>query len=151
MPYSEETIAWPTEKGNFHRTGLYGEHWRIMPVEEGHSSPAKPSQFNISAYPNPFNSSVTISLDFGSESAERLSTIEVFDVNGRRVGAWRRHAQPAFATVKPLREGEFVWRPDESVGSGVYLVRTRFAPDGPSARLSDRGEQTVTRRVVYLK
>jgi len=38
-----------------------------------------------------------------------------------------------------------VWRPDESLGSGVYLIRARFD------RLSDQGEESVTKRLVYLK
>ncbi len=150
VPYSEETIAWPTEKGNFHRTGLYGEHWRIMPVEEGHASPAKPAQFAISAYPNPFNSAVTISLDFGSESPKPLSTIEIFDVNGRRVaqlpvGEGLKPSrsltgrQTGGSETTPLRNAQFVWQPDESLGSGVYLVRARF------------GEKTASMRIVYLK
>lgn len=45
----------------------------------------KTTSFSLSAHPNPFNSAVTISLDYGSESAEPLSTLEIFDINGRRV------------------------------------------------------------------
>jgi len=124
-----------------------------------------PAAFAISAHPNPFNSSVTISLYFGSESApwdfpsvkKPLSTIEIFDVNGRRVVEITPPAplNRGEHGKSPLSKGDlgglFVWRPDESIGSGVYLVRARFGPDGSSARDSDRGEQTVTRRVVYLK
>ncbi|HDR91326.1 MAG TPA: hypothetical protein ENN75_03650, partial [candidate division Zixibacteria bacterium] len=36
----------------------------------------RPKKLSLSAYPNPFNSAVTISFDFGSESAKPLSTIE---------------------------------------------------------------------------
>jgi len=37
-------------------------------------------------------------------------------------------------------EGAFIWTPDPSIPSGVYLVRAR-AGDG----------QTATKRIVYLK
>ncbi len=105
-----------------------------------------PQSFAISAYPNPFNSSVTISLDFGSESPKPLSTIEIFDVNGRRVSTLRPSAtslQKGGNDISPLTKGgqggSYVWRPDESLGSGVYLVR--IVQDG----------QTYTKPVVYVK
>ena len=40
---------------------------------------------------------------------------------------------------------EFIWMPDKSIASGVYLVRARFD------KLTDRGEESVTKRIVYLK
>ncbi len=132
-----------------------------FPERTGIAETPTPQSFAISAYPNPFNSSVTISLDFGSESPKPLSTIEIFDVNGRRIGAWRRHAQPGFATVKPLRDGELIWQPAPSLGSGVYLVRARFDPStlrqaqgtaGSGQRSAQRPDgETATKRVVYLK
>ena len=111
---------------------------------------AKPEAFAISAYPNPFNGAVNISVDFRSESAERLSTIEVFDVNGRRVAQLPvgeglkpsrslTGGQTGGSETTPLRNAEFVWRPEESLGSGVYLVRI------------EQGGQTYTKPVVYVK
>jgi len=107
--------------------------------------------FKLSAYPNPFNGAVTISLEFGSESPKALSTIEIFDVNGRYV------ATPSvLSDISPLsrgrenvplhkgdsersEQGVFVWQPAPSLGSGVYLVR------------ATTGDQTATKRLVYLK
>jgi len=54
---------------------------------------------------------------------------------------------------------EFTWSPDETIGSGVYLVRARF---GDSRSLSGgyraeprqaeaAGGTAATKRVVYLK
>jgi len=40
---------------------------------------------------------------------------------------------------------QVIWQPGESLGSGIYLVRAHFD------RLSDRGDESVTKRVVYLK
>jgi len=79
----------------------------------------RPDNFALSAYPNPFNSAVTIAAPAGAE-------VEVFDVKGRRVAE--------------LASGDQFWKPEPSVGSGVYLVRAKIG-DG----------QTATKRVVYLK
>ncbi len=175
VTYTEESVAWPTEKGNYHRTGLYGEHWRIMPVEEGYASPEKPAQLTISAYPNPFNSSVTIALD-GTGVCNTPLRVEIFDVAGRKIKTVteaclqphavevpvgegllterKSHGRPSRSSITqktggsetaPLRNGEFIWRPDESLGSGVYLVRARFD------KLSDRDENSITKHIVYLK
>jgi len=111
----------------------------------------RPSDFSISARPNPFNSTCRI----GIESGEwRVESVEVFDINGRRIDVIARRASPDEAISPNNRSSvpldtrrdavsinncEFVWQPDAAIGSGVYLVRARV------------GEQTATRRVVYLK
>jgi len=113
---------------------------------------------DLQVYPNPFNSTVRISLDYGSESAEPLSAsppgacrVEIFDINGRMVYA------PSPSVPLPMGEGgktllppgeggsksrmrAFIWTPDESLPSGVYLVRATM-----------RGDLAVIKRVVYLK
>ncbi|HDR90739.1 MAG TPA: T9SS type A sorting domain-containing protein [candidate division Zixibacteria bacterium] len=105
-------------------------------------TPSRPSNLAISAYPNPFNSAVTITIDGEFESPMR---IEIYDMSGRRVAV----AEPVEATVgrlakdtstlrqaqgtassvsvkSPLSKGVLgglVWCPDPSFPSGVYLVR----------------------------
>jgi len=76
-----------------------------------------PTDISLSTYPNPFNSSVRIFADGGSN-------FEIFDIDGR--------------CVTELEDKQ-VWTPDASLGSGVYLVRVKI------------GEQSVTKRIVYLK
>jgi len=111
-----------------------------------------PEAIAISAYPNPFNSSITISLDFESESPELLSTIEIFDVNGRRVSTNRPSATSGTGpsglhkggnNVSPLAKGgqgvSFIWQPAASLGSGVYLVRV------------EREGRVCTMPAVYIK
>jgi len=58
---------------------------------------SRPSDFSLSAHPNPFNSSVTIVLDCHSRENENPEgfAIEIYDVNGRRVAV----AEPVEATV----------------------------------------------------
>ncbi len=96
-----------------------------------------PSTFSLSAYPNPFNSSVTIALDGVG------ARIEIYDVTGRRVdemtvGAYCIHPFDGSTRLTPTTQ-EYIWTPDKSLPSGVYLVRATF------------GDCEMARRVVYLK
>jgi hypothetical protein len=89
----------------------------------------RPTDFALNISPNPFNGAVRIEAPVGAE-------IEIFDVNGRVV-----------TPQTPLDRGELIngdlggliWRPDPSVTSGIYLVRTTI------------GNESATKRVVYLK
>ncbi len=109
-----------------------------------------PEVFSMSAYPNPFNSAVKISVDCHSREGANPE-IEIFDINGRIVEEIPANetvgSRPA-STVTNRTTGdagvaptahEYVWTPDESVGSGVYLVRAKGADD------------EITKRIVYLK
>ncbi len=132
----------------------YGSRWDIgvyegpsTGIEEGGNKGLKPLAYEISAYPNPFNSAVTISLSV-IPGLIRNPKIEIFDINGRMV-----YETPVGAGLKPARAGgsetlpyEIVWTPDASIGSGVYLVRACF----DSAQRPIDGVAAV-KRVVYLK
>ncbi len=104
----------------------------------------KPEALSLSAHPNPFNSAVTIGIDNRSESSIPLSTIEIFDVNGRivdniAVGTYGIRPGNVSRSLTRTDRG-FVWRPDISIPSGVYLVRASFT------------EGTVlSARITYLK
>ena len=104
----------------------------VSPVAE--VIPQKPVSTNISAYPNPFNSAVTISVEEGLVP----SRVEIFDIAGRMVANI-----PVGAGLRPALGGSkthpYVWTPDASLGSGVYLVRATV------------GDMGITKRVVYLK
>ncbi len=123
---------------------------------EDFAEPAKPAKMEISAYPNPFNSAVSITAPAGAE-------IEIFDVNGRRVAELPRLASlgtpsqakgnsPLFKEGWPeagvfLSEGarlsptahSYVWRPEGNLGSGIYFVRATM------------GVESMTKRIVYLR
>jgi len=114
-----------------------------------------PGDFTLSAYPNPFNSAVTITAPAGAE-------IEIFDVNGHRVDVIARRATPD-AAISPMAEkdchdlrsrndgaSEFIWQPAPFLGSGVYLVRARFDNRSLSGAEAS-GSGTITKRIVYLK
>ncbi|RLC34328.1 MAG: hypothetical protein DRZ76_02880 [Candidatus Nealsonbacteria bacterium] len=96
-----------------------------MYLREGTSideSVLSPRKLLFSVYPNPFNTSCRIDVPADAE-------IEIFNLLGNVVGTIH----------KPIKEGTFVWEPDESIGSGVYLVRMTT---------SDRA---LVRRVIYLR
>jgi len=101
-----------------------------------------PDRFDIRIHPNPFNSSVTITVGEGFTP----SRIEIYDIAGRMVAEIPKNNSPL---TRGVAEGrgvyEFVWQPDESVGSGVYLVRTTMS--------GNKGLKPLvqTKRVVYLK
>lgn len=85
---------------------------------------AVPEQFEMNAYPNPFNSSVIISV--GALPAN----IEIFDLLGNCI--WNR-------TIPRSAPVEMVWTPEKTVPSGIYLVRATV------------DEKSLSKRIVYLK
>jgi len=96
-------------------------------VKETHMQ--KPQSLSLNVYPNPFNSSISITAPADAE-------IEIYDLRGNVVGATRWVAQEkGDATHRP-----YIWTPSESISSGIYLIR---------ATTKDGG--TITKRIVYLK
>ncbi len=107
-----------------------------------------PEKFVVNVSPNPFNSSCEITIP---ENAD----VEIYDLRGNVVTP--RSADKS-ASLVPLDKGDrnrasakvsggsasaqrvYIWIPDETVASGVYLVRARME-DG----------QTMTKRVMYLR
>ncbi|MCK5832803.1 DUF1566 domain-containing protein [bacterium] len=116
-----------------------------------------PEEYNIGAYPNPFNSAVNISVDCHSNESGNPE-IEIFDIAGRRIDVIARRATPD-AAISPLSEtdchalrsasadwqarndgaSELIWTPDETVGSGVYLARVKT------------GDISLSKKIIYLK
>ena len=97
-----------------------------------------PRDFEISAYPNPFNSAITISLSGGVGASDARSVqvgIEIYDISGRLVADLpvTNCGIPQFVPTPQI------WQPEKSLGSGIYLVRART------------GDNNITKRVIYLK
>ena len=106
---------------------------------------ALPHTFAISAYPNPFNSAVTIAIE-GAGVCDTPLRVEIFDVSGRRVAEIIPPGPPLTRGEEerksPLLRGDLgglIWQPYESLPSGVYLMR------------ASAGGCEMSRRVVYLK
>ncbi|MBN2543370.1 T9SS type A sorting domain-containing protein [bacterium] len=96
-----------------------------------------PVEFDISAYPNPFNGMVRIALE-GAYHSTLLHT-DIFDINGRKVCNFSPQSVGENAPTRSGQKGEFMWHPSSSLGSGIYLVRVTA------------GDKSIIRRVVYLK
>ncbi len=115
-------------------------------VDVKENNPVKPKNFAIMTSPNPFNSSCKIRVQ-GVEGS-RIQGIEIFDLQGKLLTPYSsRQSRDSFV---PLNKGDrsdasasaqgvYIWQPEESISSGIYIVRATF--DG----------RTVTGRVVYLK
>ena len=125
-------------------------------------APARPSAIEISAYPNPFNSAVTIAIEGVGDGSPVPFDVEIYDVNGRKIDVIARRAEPNEAISPNNRSSvpldtrrdavsinncEFIWQPHESLPSGVYLVRARVGGRGDLAPTG----QAATKRIVYLK
>jgi hypothetical protein len=87
---------------------------------------SKPDNIQISVSPNPFNSSCKISAPDGAK-------ISIFDLTGKRV------AEIPLAGREAQKNRQCRWKPDNSIGSGIYLVKAKI------------GDKEITKRVVYLK
>jgi len=86
-----------------------------------------PNHYKIDILPNPFNSSVEIHVQGVESNLERL---EIYDVTSALVD---------YAPVEPGKTGHFRWQPDNTLGSGVYLVRARIE------------NYCLSTRIIYLK
>jgi len=141
--------------------GVVGEALNVL-------EPGKiPERISISAYPNPFNSAVTIALDCysGKIGNPDKMQIEIYDMKGRRVEIFSSAtleegvdggSDPPLEDLTNNRsinsdwianrrrntevaEGSYCWQPSPSLGSGLYLIRATVG-----------GCETAV-RVVYLK
>lgn len=100
------------------KTASYLQNYNFTNIDENSH---KPAEISIMAYPNPFNSAVSIDVP---EKAE----IEIFDINGRKI-----------ADFRVVESGNLRWEPATSVESGVYFVRANFAGN------------SITQRVMFIK
>ncbi len=107
-------------------------------------NPFKPQDIALSAYPNPFNSAVRISVEQtflsvqnGQTGMSDLPTVEIFDIAGRLVAdlpVTTCDFENPQVVPTPV-----IWQPEKSVGSGVFLVRAKI------------GDKSVTKKIIYLK
>jgi len=100
--------------------------------------PTKPQKISINVSPNPFNSSCAITAPSGA-------TIEIYDLNGRLITPYSDGKPSSF--VQKLNKGDserseqgvYIWQPDETISSGVYLIR------------ATKEVETITKRVILMK
>ncbi len=134
-------LLWPTE--SISEIIAFPFDTLPTPVSVEENNPNLPEILTISAWPNPFNPAVTISIEGVGDGSPLPVSVEIYDVNGRRIAQL-----PVGEGLVPSRTTgdhkglpyETTWRPAPSLPSGVYLVRANT--DGGTA---------VTKHVVYLK
>ncbi|MCK5832967.1 T9SS type A sorting domain-containing protein [bacterium] len=97
----------------------------------------KPDNIYLHTYPNPFNSSVKISIE--TQDFAPLQ-IEIFDLIGQKIEVLYPYATSLQKKEYPGGANEIIWTPNEHVKSGIYLIRIYL----------DSGE-TALKRIVYLK
>ena len=143
-------------------TGLVVYTFYMVNLREGTSvekNSLRPEEFTIDVYPNPFNSSCAITVSGGRGLASQtLTNIKVYDLRGNVVYApsiprslsprgerddatvWDGSESPSPWGEGFGMRGKYIWQPDKSIASGIYLVRAT-TKDG----------QTITKQIVYLK
>lgn len=89
-------------------------------IEEETDNTTVSHTLNIAVFPNPFYSVCNMTVPEGS-------TVEIFGMDGRRIYKVRSNGS------------KLIWKPLESVGSGIYFIRTTL------------GKQTATRKITCLK
>ncbi len=96
---------------------------------QDNSTKILPDNYNISTYPNPFNSSVYIKFNVFQEGSV---SIDIFDVKSRFIDK---------LTQKVYEKGnyEILWKVGNKINSGVYFVRL------------SSGNKMHTKKILYLK
>ena len=74
-----------------------------------------PDYFTSKAFPNPFNSSVSILLE-GSININELIILEIYDILGRLISK---------STYTNLQNNSLQWDTDNKTGSGLYFYRVK--------------------------
>jgi len=97
----------------------------------------KPFIFSLKTDPNPFNSSCKITVNGNAK-------IDIYDLQGNVV---ERFTSPnsandslVVASVEMSTIQTFIWKPDESISSGIYFV---------TARIEDG--RTATRKLMFIR
>ena len=100
---------------------------------------ALPEKSEITVFPNPFNSSVRISVNMGEEYSYPAA-VEIYDLRGNVIVSNIVHSTDEKYISYAPTSGIFIWHPSEAISSGVYLIRARME-DG----------QMVSKRAVYIQ
>jgi len=132
--------------------GWFIDDLKLIDIGSEHIATAVPSIpeiFKISVSPNPFNSTIRFQV---SGNKEQISSIEIFDLNGKLVyahdvaashsnkSASLAEQSPENALLSQIGEYTFIWQPDESIGSGIYLIRAKMGKSN-----------TRSKMILYLK
>ncbi len=90
-----------------------------------------PKYLNIKAYPNPFNSSISI------EIPKDADKIEIYDISSSLV--FSKTLESGSSSRNSQKES-FHWQPKSDIESGIYIIKAIY-PD----------KNTTNNRIVYIK
>ncbi len=122
-------IVWNAYRGMPDSSALYFSYSPYEPTSVGNQRDTNlPDNIELSAYPNPFNSSTVIEYDLAVPSEV---SIGIFDILGRRVETIEQGRQPA-------GNHSVIW---DATGqsSGIYFYRLKA------------GDKTETRKMILMK
>jgi hypothetical protein len=109
-------VVWYDERPPDYYADLFYKRWEPEVGIEDELGNTIPEVISLSAYPNPFNSAITITY-----SNLKGGEIEVFNIQGQRI--------KTFAISG--KEGEIIWDARDALGnkvsSGIYFARARGA------------------------
>lgn len=137
-PWAGETvdISWDFGSSSVNtQVGWYIDDVAIFfpdttPLHHAEELVDKPAEIALNTFPNPFNSTVAISIS-GIETLSRPINLEFYTVNGRLIDE---------VTIDTKTSSKaYRWTPDKNLGSGIYLIRAITE------------HQTTTKRLIYLK
>jgi len=104
------------------------------------------SELDITIAPNPFNSSCAISVNSeqlavsgDNRQPSTANRIEIFDLRGTLRLSSVSDIIHSLSVVETNNSRTLIWTPDESISSGIYLVRVTI------------GNELFTKRIFYLK
>ena len=106
-------VAGYTESNDGDVSGNHGrtDYWVVKLSPSGVSENViVPEQFKLSVFPNPFNSSCTITAPSGAK-------IKIYDLQGKLISKGIQ----SFSESQGKRT--LIWQPDETIRSGVYFVK----------------------------
>ncbi|HDL19132.1 MAG TPA: T9SS type A sorting domain-containing protein [Bacteroidetes bacterium] len=83
-----------------------------------------PGEFALTVYPNPFNPSTTVRVEFANESNQKKAEIKIFNSLGRLIKSMKLPLNPGTSVLR------FQWNGDGDdrsiVPSGIYLISVRI-------------------------
>jgi len=116
----DRSLVWQVSVTDGNDTVLCDISFALLPPLGVEGEALAPSTFSLSAFPNPFNSSTTISFSVGAlrEAPLRLA---IYDISGRMV-AELLDGRGVSRNAPTSGQHKIVWNASEA-GAGVYFVR----------------------------
>ncbi|MFO7896377.1 MAG: C25 family cysteine peptidase [Candidatus Cloacimonadales bacterium] len=129
-----DKIPWNTYRGNYQRTGYYGDNTILTASEDNEIATLPPARLHGN-FPNPFNPTTTIA--FSVQNDHDFVELEVFNIKGQSI---KKLAAANFTAGRH----NVVWsgqdRYNKQVASGIYLYK-----------MSVNGKTIAAQKMLMLK